>query len=267
MYNVMAALLSSALAIFVMGCSDPGQVTDFASVEGVGASASEPSSDVNPRLGGKFQQVVNPASLGTNFAYLESIIGRPAKFTDVDVLGITRNRYEVSGCFLEVGVREGKVVSVGMMLNPNTCDLDVSGLLGTASPTLASATTYRDWSSRGQLHFTDVQIPGCNACGEGFPNAIIDGTSASGLFDIKLSGWADLSKADPWKEAIRESGLDLNSLPITKDCPLREFDGLAYSLMADTPVDGIEFGRIGAVQPVCSASPVQRTRDGSFFDR
>jgi hypothetical protein len=265
MFNLRAALLIGAWAISGMGCSDPVQATDIASVEGVGIDAGpKPPSVGTAEPRGRFQQIVSPGSLGANLAYVENQIGQPAKFTRVDGLGITRNLYEVSGCVVNVGVLEGKVVSIGMMLKPNVCDLDVSEILGVRSPILASATTYRDWSSRGQLHFTDDQIPSCNACGEGFPNAIIDGYSAGGLFDIMLSGWGDFSKASQWKDAIWNSGIDLDKLPTTKECPLRQFDGLAYSLMADTPVEGVEFGRIGAVQPVCSARPVQQYRSGGY---
>ena len=103
------------------------------------------------------------------------------------------------------------------------------------------------------------------ACGEGFPQALIDGYSASGSFDVGLGGWDSLSKADRWLGAIRASDIDEDALPFSgHNCPLRRFDALGYMTMADTPVESIEFGRTGAVQPACSARPAQQYRNGGY---
>lgn len=207
------------------------------------------------------QRIVSPDILGSNSAYVESLLGTPPRHTAVDGVGITRNTYEVGECFITTGVRGGRVVSVGLGLTPGVCDVDVAELLGRSQPTLASATTYRDWSVRGPLHFTDLQMPSCMACWESYPFALIDGTSARGMFDILLNGLGDWEGANAWSEAVRQSGLDLDNLPYSgSGCPLRAFDQIGFEQMANTRVDTIEFGRPDAVQPACSARPAQMRR-------
>lgn len=230
------------------------------------ANAAPINSNASQQSGSAIQRVISPSAIGTTLAYTEHLLGTPAMRSNVDPIGVTRNIYQVGDCTVSVGVKNGKVVAVGMWLKPGACDIEVSGLLFQQRPVMASSTRYRDWSQRGPLHFVDEQIPSCNACGEGFPMAYVNGTSAGGLFDVMLSGWDNLDKADPWKDAIRNSGINLERLPITKDnCPLQRFDDLGARTMGNTPVESIQFGERGTLQPVCNARTAQTYRGGEYI--
>jgi hypothetical protein len=43
----------------------------------------------------------------------------------------------------------------------------------------------------GPLHFTDRQLPACNAWGEGTFSAAVDGVAALGNLVDQLTGWID----------------------------------------------------------------------------
>lgn len=252
------AAFTLASALLVCGCSQAA-ANDRPDAEEAGIVTLD--NGAQPSRAATLERVVSPDILGSNSSFVENLLGQPARHTALDGMGVTRNTYEIGDCTLHTGVVEGRVVSVRLNLIPGVCDIDVRELLGRPASTMASSTTYGDWSTRGALHFTDLQMPSCNACWESYPYALIDGTSAQGSFDILLNGMGDWGRADVWHEAVRRSGLDLESLPNTgRGCPLRAFDEIGSMQMGATRVDTIEFGRRDAVQPACSARPVQMRR-------
>ncbi|RRU02341.1 hypothetical protein [Stenotrophomonas sp. 278] len=214
-------------------------------------------------------EVVNPSMLGKTLKYAEFKIGSPAMREFTDDLGIRRNFYEVNGCTVAVSVSNSNVVSVGMSLEPTKgCDLDVNGIAEGAKPgskatILASKTTFKDYAWRGPLHFTDPQLPSCNACLEGGFNANIDGVGALGMVSVQLEGatYTPDSRYQDWRSLLRNNGIDgtdSDALPITSStCPLRRFDHQAYQLLKNTKVIGISFSRTSEVlQPQCSGKTV-----------
>jgi len=219
----------------------------------------------NPSL----NEIVNPAMLGKTLKYAEFKIGSPAMREVTDDLGIQRNFYEVNGCTVVISVSKNNVVSVGMSLEPSKgCDLDVNGIAeGSAhrskAKILASKTTFRDYAWRGPLHFTDPQLPSCNACGEGSFHATIDGVGALSMLSVQLEGatYTADSRYDEWRSLLRNSGVDGSdddALPVTSsNCPLRRFDQEAQELLKGTKVTGIAFSRTPEIlQPQCSGKTV-----------
>jgi hypothetical protein len=212
--------------------------------------------------------VVTPGLLGKTLKYAEFKIGSPAMREVTDDLGIQRSTYELNGCIVSLGAQNNNVVSVGMLLNPaKGCDLDVNGIAqtppGSKSKILASNTTFGDYAWRGPLHFTDPQVPLCNACGEGSFNATIDGIGVFGMLSIQLEGatYTRDSNYDEWRSILRSGGIDMtddNALPVTSEnCPLRRFDQQAFPLLKGTKVTGIAFSRTREVlQPQCNGKTV-----------
>lgn len=128
---------------------------------------------------------------------------------------------------------------------------------------MASKTTFRDYAWRGPLHFTDPQLPSCNACGEGSFHAIIDGVGALSMLSVQLEGatYTPDSRYDDWRSLLRSNGVDGSddeALPVTSsNCPLRRFDREAYELLKGTKVTGIAFSRTPEVlQPQCNGKTV-----------
>lgn len=209
-------------------------------------------------------EIVNPKFLGVSLKYAESKIGSPAKYEHTDALGFKRNTYELQKCQIEVGVKDNKVVSVGMYFDPKKgCDVDVSEIVNKPG-SKGSKTRFKDYSWRGELHFTSPQMPPCNACGEGPFYATIDGVGAMGMLTVQLQGdyIAPGSKYDEWTQVIRDSGIDTWKLSQSaQNCELRRFDKQGYALLKDTPVTGIAFSYTHrALQPECSGESVHRTR-------
>lgn len=204
-------------------------------------------------------KIVTPAFLGVTLKYAEYEIGVPAMREKKDALGLQHNTYVRDDCYITLGVKNNKVVSVGANVSKGgKCDVEVGDIVRRPGA-MASRTYFRDYAWRGQLHFTSTQIPSCNACGEGSFNAMIDGVGMLGNVDIKLTAeeWSGFSK---WNDYLYEHGMDGDArmkLPMTGDnCPLRKFDALGYQLMQNTRVTGIEFGRYGSLQPQCSGEAV-----------
>jgi len=223
----------------------------------------------NAKAATSLDEIVNPGMLGKTLKYAEFKIGSPAMREVTDQLGIQRNFYELNGCTVSVGVSNNKVASVGLTLDPSKgCDLDVSGVAETPQPgskakMLASATTFKNYAWRGPLHFTDPQLPSCNACGEGSFNATIDGVGALNMLSVQLEGhsYAPGSRYDGWRDLLRANGIDGTQediLPLTgENCPLRRFDAQAYQLLKDTRVTGIAFSQTREVlQPQCNGKTV-----------
>lgn len=263
MHPKKLSIVVCALAcLLVWGCGKAdasGERGDHpANAEAVAvAPESRPVQSVST-AGGALGEIVTPEVLGTNLKYVESLIGRPAMRTMTDALGIERNFYKRGDCYIQVGAKDARVVSVGAdNLGSEGCDVDVGSLLTGRGHIMASQTKYADYSVRGPLHFTDGQIPGCNACGEGMPYALIDGYSAIGNFDVQLSGDGDYNTGSKWRDIIRDSGVDDTKLPLTKEnCPLRAFDAQGFELMKGLKVTGIAFGVPNALQPVCSGEVI-----------
>ena len=208
-------------------------------------------------------KIVNPSFLGVTVKYAEFMIGVPAMREKIDDLGFQRNLYERDGCYIQLGVKSGQVVSVGMYFNPkNGCDLDLSDTTNRPGAR-GSQTTFKDYAWRGPLHFTDPQLPSCNACGEGSFNATVDGVGVMGNVSVQLSAdtYGPGNKHGAWRDLLRANGIDgtrEDSLPLTaENCPLRRFDAQAFNLLKDTRVTGIAFSRTrGALQPACSGTTV-----------
>ncbi|MEG0007947.1 MAG: hypothetical protein RR721_07995 [Aeromonas sp.] len=212
-------------------------------------------------------EIVTPNMLGVTLKYAEHKIGIPAMKEKIDELGFQRNIYELNGCPIDMGVKNGEVVSIGMSFQPNNgCDVDVSGVMYKPSGVVkGSSTTFKDYAWRGQLHFTDPQMPTCNACWEGLFYATIDGFSALGNISLKLTAYGGPESSHrAWKDMLEKNGLsyeEFEKLPLTaQDCPLRHFDEQAFGLLKDTKVTGIEYGRSNMepqpLQPQCSGKTV-----------
>ena len=208
-------------------------------------------------------KIVNPGFLGVTVKYAELLIGSPAMREKMDDLGFQRNVYERDGCYIDVGVKNDKVISVGMYFQPEKgCDVDVSEIVSRPG-VKGSNTRFKDYAGRGDLHFTDPQLPSCNACGEGSFNATIDGVSALGMLSVQLTGdtYGPGNNRDAWRDLLRKNGIDgtrENALPSTaEDCPLRRFGKQAFSLVKDARVTGIAYSRTHrALQPECSGKTV-----------
>lgn len=205
-------------------------------------------------------KIVTPDLLGVTIKFAEHQIGVPARKEKVDGLGILHHYYERQGCSIFVGTKDDKVVSVGANIpkKGGKCDIDVSNIVNKPG-TMASKTVFKDYAWRGILHFTNDQIPSCNACGEGTFNAMIDGYSALGSVDIRLEGFED-DKWEAFADYMLKNGMDYDErdkLPMTGyDCPLREYDAIGYEYLKNTRVIAIEFGRYGSLQPQCSGAAV-----------
>lgn len=208
-------------------------------------------------------KIVNPSLLGTTVKYAEFLIGAPAMLERMDDVGIQRNSYERKGCYISLGVDNGKVISVGMFFDTaKGCDLDVSETVNRRGAK-GSKTTFKDYAWRGPLHFTDPQLPSCNACGEGSFNALIDGVGVMSNLSIQLSAdtYGPGNNHDAWRSLLRKNGIDgspSKALPLTaENCPLRKFDAQAYEILKNTPVTGIAYSRTPeALQPTCSGETV-----------
>ncbi|MFM5231315.1 hypothetical protein ACET9H_18965 [Aeromonas media] len=212
-------------------------------------------------------EIVTPNMIGVTLKYAEYKIGVPAMKEKIDDLGFQRNSYELNGCYIYMGIKNGEVVSIGMSFQPEIgCDVNVSGVMYQPSGFIkGSSTTFKDYAWRGQLHFTDPQIPTCNACWEGMFYATIDGSSASNYISLKLTAYGGPeSNHRAWKDMLENNGLnyeELDRLPLAaENCPLRRFDVQAFGLLKDTKVTGIEYGRSNVdpqpLQPQCSGKTV-----------
>jgi hypothetical protein len=208
-------------------------------------------------------KIVNPSFIGVTVKYAEFAIGVPAMRERTDDLGFQRNTYERDGCYIQLGIKSGQVVSVGMYFNPKIgCDINAAE--ATKRPGVrGSQTKFKDYAWRGPLHFTDPQLPSCNACGEGTFNATVDGVGVLNNVSVQLSGdtYAPGNKYDAWRDLLRANGIDGRSedaLPLTaENCPLRRFDAQAFNLLKDVRVTGIAFSRTPeALQPACSGKTV-----------
>lgn len=213
-------------------------------------------------------EIVTPSMLGVTVKYAEYKIGVPAKREKIDDLGFQRNIYDLNGCYISIGIKNGEVVSIGMSFQPeNGCDVDVSGMMYRPSGVIkGSSTTFKDYAWRGQLHFTDPQIPTCNGCWEGIFYATIDGFSALGNISVQLTAdsYGPESGHRAWRDMLDKNNLGnekFENLPLTaENCPLRRFDEQAFNLFKDTKVAGIEYGRSNMepspLQPQCSGKTV-----------
>lgn len=213
-------------------------------------------------------EIVTPDMLGVTLKYAEHKIGVPAMKEKVDDLGFQRNIYEFNGCYIGIGIKNGEVVSIGMSFQPEKgCDVDVSGVMYQRSGVIkGSSTTFKDYAWRGQLHFTDPQIPTCNSCWEGLFYATIDGVGALGNISVQLTAdaYGPESNHRAWKDMLNKNGLsyeEFENLPLAaENCPLRRFDDQAFGLLKDTKVTGIEYGRSNmeprSLQPQCSGKTV-----------
>lgn len=213
----------------------------------------------------QLSKIVSPSLIGVTLKYAEALIGIPAMTEITDQFGTQRNVYMLGKCPIKLGVKAGKVVSVSASIDSTVgCDFDVSGIVqkSSSSETMASTTTFKDYAWRGQLHFTDPQLPSCNACDEGTFNAAVDGIGALGNLDVQLTGWTDSQGYEEWRDLLRKAGIgDIpeNSFPMTRaTCPLVPFDAQAFELLKNTKVRGIAFGRdrVSAIQPLCSGAAV-----------
>ena len=213
----------------------------------------------------QLSKVVSPSLIGVTLKYAEALIGTPAMNEMTDQFGTQRNDYMLGNCPIGLGVKDGKVVSVSASIDPAAgCDFDVSGIVQKSSPSgiMASTTIFKDYAWRGQLHFTDPQLPSCNACGEGTFNAAVDGVGALGNLDVQLTGWTDSQGYEEWRDLLREAGIGNipeNTFPMTRaNCPLVPLDAQAFELLKNTKVRGIAFGRdrVSAIQPLCSGAAV-----------
>lgn len=258
----LAGVVSALLCLVASACGKAGTPpkSDGAQTSNEQiASSSSPQTPGTAAGVGDMDQIVTPENLGANLKYVEALIGGPAMRTMKDDLGIERNFYKRGECYIQVNVKEARVVSVGASnLDAEGCDVDVGFLLSQGSHVMASKTKYADYVVRGPLHFTDGQVPSCNACGEGLsPYALIDGYSAIGNFDVRLSGDGDMDAGEKWRDLIRNSGVLDHNLPQTKEnCPLRAFDAQGFEFLKHTKVTGIVFGIPGNVQPVCSGEAI-----------
>lgn len=212
-------------------------------------------------------EIVTPDMLGVTVKYAEHKIGVPAMREKIDELGFQRNSYELNGCYISIGIKNSEVVSIGMYFQPEKgCDVDVSSVMHRSSGVIrGSSTTFKDYAWRGQLHFTDPQIPSCNACGEGTFYAMIDGYGALGYLSVKLSAdtYGPGNNHRAWRDMLGQNlGYEeFDNLPLTaKNCQLRNFDGQAFELLKDTKVTGIEYSRStlypSPLQPQCSGKTV-----------
>lgn len=207
-------------------------------------------------------KIVNPGFLGVTVKYAEFMIGSPAMREKIDDLGFQRNTYERGDCYIDVGIKNDKVVSVGMYFEPKKgCDVDVSNIVNRQGVSMDSMTRFKDYAWRGELHFTSPQFPSCNACGEGPFYATIDGTGAMGYLSVQLTGdaYGSGSQYDAWMSLLERNGVEGHSLPLTaENCPLRRFDAQAFNLLKNTRVTGIAFSSSlnRALQPECSGKTV-----------
>lgn len=227
----------------------------FILVAAFGFSYAQEASAAAPLI-----KIVNPSFLGVTVKYAEFMIGSPAMREKIDDLGFQRNTYELGDCYINVGIKNDKVVSVGMYFQPDKgCDVDVSDIVNRPS-VRGSMTRFKDYERWGDLHITDPQLPSCNACGEGSFYATIDGVGAMGYLSVQLTGdsYGSGSQHDAWRNLLRINGVEGDSLPLAADnCPLRRFDAQAFSLLKNTPVTGIAFSRTHrALQPECSGKTV-----------
>lgn len=221
------------------------------------------------------QDVVQRGILGITQKYAEFKIGSPAITEKTDHFGIQRNIYEVSNCYVTLGIQKGIVVSVRMFVGKN-CDLDVSDELRKPGTKL-SQTTFEDWGRPGEIHFVDPdQFPPCNGCGEygEFVFGNFDARGANGMVEKQLGGGDYSDKVfyvglQHWKDMIWNSGIDTDHLPLTSDvlspCPLQKFDEAGYQLMSKGKISSIGFGYSGTLQPACSAETDQRIRTTGDF--
>jgi hypothetical protein len=208
-------------------------------------------------------KIVHPGFLGVTVKYAEFMISVPAMREKIDDLGFQRNTYERDDFYIQLGVKSGQVVSVGLYFNPkNGCDLDVSDTIKT-SGARGSQTTFENYAWRGTLHFTDPQLPVYNACGEGTFNATVDGIGALDYVSVQLSAdtYGPGSRWDAWRDLLRANGIDGTRKDLlsktVENCPLRRFDAQAFNLLKDTRVTGIAFSRAReALQPACSGTTV-----------
>lgn len=204
-------------------------------------------------------KIVTPKLLGTNLRYAEHLIGSPPMRDGVDGVGVKRYFYNLNGCSVFIGSKDDKVVSVGAYISEkNDCDIDVSEIVNKQN-TMASTTILSDYAHRGDLHFTNTNIPSCNACREGEFNAIIDGVGALNYTDIRLIS-KETNQWDKFNQYLYSSGMDGDArmaLPMDgNSCPLRKYDGIGYKLLSNSKVIGIEFGRFGSLQPQCNGEAV-----------
>ncbi|WP_411833525.1 hypothetical protein [Pseudoxanthomonas mexicana] len=199
----------------------------------------------------QISKIATPEILGTTVKYAEHLIGSPAMREGADLSGNKINTYRMEKCVIELGIDGSNVVSVRLHLI-NGCDVDVSDIVNKPN-TKATETTFKDYAYRGDLHFTDPQLPSCNACGEGPVYALIDGVGATGNYDIQLGAFGVIhDEYQVWRDLLRSAGVDGDTLPTTAEgCPLRKYDEQAFSLMKDFKVESIAFGQRGYLQPAC----------------
>ena len=201
-------------------------------------------------------EVVSPRLLGRTLKYAEFLIESPAMRERTDALGVQRNTYRLGKCIVELGINDLTVVAVGTYVGYEGCDLNVSEWVQRKGAK-ASKTRLKDYAHWGPLHFTDAQLPSCNACGEGGVSALIDGTSVMGNYEIQLVADGEAQARSEWRDLLAKAGVDGDSLPLTgMGCPLRQFDAQAFNLMKDYLVSSIAFGKRGALQPACSGKAV-----------
>jgi len=219
------------------------------------------------------QDVVSSNILGITQRYAEFKIGSPAITEHTDYFGIQRNTYSIGGCGVTLGIKKGTVVSVRMFVSKN-CDLDVSGVFGRPGTKL-SETTFEDWVQlrKQAIHFVEPDaMPPCNGCGEhgAFVFGKIDALGMNGMVEIQLGGGDYEDKVfvrglDTWKEMLNRAGIDYDHLPLEGECPLQQFDEVAYRLMGKGKIQSIGYGRDNTLQPSCNASTNQQFRDTGDF--
>jgi hypothetical protein len=221
------------------------------------------------------QELVSRYTLGITQKYAEFKIGSPAITEKTDSLGIQRNLYKVGQCLVTLGIKNSEVVSVRMNASKAKCDLDVSDEFLSKRRKMLTDTTFDDWAQRfGTLHFTDPDIPGCNACEESDFDVYgrVDASGVFGMIEVQVggdsSGTAASKGHEAWREMLSRAGIDGNDLPISGlDCPLRQFDTLAFQLMKTAKIISIGFGRPNTLQPECSAVTDQKfSTTGDFIE-
>lgn len=158
--------------------------------------ASEPS---------KLRQVFDPEILFSDVAYLEHIIGSPAKNT-YDNYRI----YKVDGCEVEATISEGTVRSLHIDLSPN-CTFDLNAFLPSRSNTFPTThlMTFGQFNStnesQGYINIYASCLTGCGNAADPVIYEHWEGPRAYGQLEIMLevvqidSAW---KAAEKWKEKM-----------------------------------------------------------------